>query len=67
MVFLRFVLVSGTVKEIILLAVAKAMNSKNLSSFIRDFFFFNATAYGLLVLCLKKSMETCTVNFNRLS
>lgn len=38
--FLRFVLVSETVKEIIALAVAKAMNSKKLSYFIRDFFFF---------------------------
>lgn len=62
--FLRFVLVSGTVKEIIVLAVAKAMNSNKLFYFIR--ISLNPTTFGLLVLYLQKSMETCTVNFNLL-
>lgn len=58
-------LVSGTVKEIIVLAVVKAINSNKLSSLIR--IFLNGTTYGLVALFLQKSMEICTVNFNRLN
>lgn len=58
-------LVSGTVKEIIVHAVVKAINSNKLSSLIR--IFFNGTPYGLVALFLQKSMEICTVNFNRLN